>query len=666
MSTEKDTILINIMYTGDYTNKNIGHEIINLYKDDNGDNYIYISPYGRIDAKKFDKVETVLLARGAGTNCIQILAKAEIDKENSKIFKYEKPKYKKNSDEYKKLRNDFYTNVLGINNIIEFEKNNKKELAIKYLSQLEKDENLSNLDEEKIKQLEVFYIRKKLLNPTKEIKEECKPLNKIKIKKEFKGSNKLQKREVENIILHSFFENINSYNYNNYRDDISSDCLISKFNELYNKKNETDYILKEASKQFNLKKGTLRKLMQCQTDEDKVKYLDFLKASFENSKIFRNWMNYREHHNKQKEFLSNKSITYQDRSLDEIFSNNEGQETAAYITFKASEVVKPKNKILINYKEGVGRYEFDKEELKLSNIKLKNQSCCKYLKEEDFKDTNFKAFEEKLKKLFEENEATNTLNESKYQDDNRTFIDIMGKQYDELAYSNMFAYFFNSNPNLFKDFAKELSILQVADRQDYIFNDKQKTQLQDIKTDKIYEVKREDGHIDILIFTDNDVFIIENKIKSKIHGNKYDPYTETYVTNQLIEYYKYINRMNLENDKNEEEDNVKNGISSKNQHYLIFKPDYNDIDINKMLKITNEEDILKKYKVINYSDLLRIFKKIETNDLKNNIYYQEFKKAIQIHTEETDNIIEKEMEYKFRQAIEKAKPKSKQACPNLT
>ena len=124
--------------------------------------------------------------------------------------------------------------------------------------------------------------------------------------------------------------------------------------------------------------------------------------------------------------------------------------------------------------------------------------------------------------------------------------------------------------------------------------------------------------------------------------------------------------MNLENDKNEEEDNVKNGISSKNQHYLIFKPDYNDIDINKMLKITNEEDILKKYKVINYSDLLRIFKKIETNDLKNNIYYQEFKKAIQIHTEETDNIIEKEMEYKFRQAIEKAKPKSKQACPNLT
>ena len=39
----KDVILINKMCTGSFTISNIGHEIINYFKDDNGDNYIYTS-----------------------------------------------------------------------------------------------------------------------------------------------------------------------------------------------------------------------------------------------------------------------------------------------------------------------------------------------------------------------------------------------------------------------------------------------------------------------------------------------------------------------------------------------------------------------------------------------------------------------------------------------
>ena len=44
-------IIINHMFTGDYLNDNIGHEIINLFKDDNGENYIYLCKDGKYDIK---------------------------------------------------------------------------------------------------------------------------------------------------------------------------------------------------------------------------------------------------------------------------------------------------------------------------------------------------------------------------------------------------------------------------------------------------------------------------------------------------------------------------------------------------------------------------------------------------------------------------------------
>ena len=44
---EKGRILLNIMYTGKYISEynKIGHEIINLFKADDGNNYIYVTPF---------------------------------------------------------------------------------------------------------------------------------------------------------------------------------------------------------------------------------------------------------------------------------------------------------------------------------------------------------------------------------------------------------------------------------------------------------------------------------------------------------------------------------------------------------------------------------------------------------------------------------------------
>ena len=73
-------ILINVLYTGTYisdTNK-IGHEIINMFKDDLGRNYIYVTPYGNIADVHDNQIDAVVMVRSIGDKCVEIIAKAEM------------------------------------------------------------------------------------------------------------------------------------------------------------------------------------------------------------------------------------------------------------------------------------------------------------------------------------------------------------------------------------------------------------------------------------------------------------------------------------------------------------------------------------------------------------------------------------------------------------
>lgn len=74
---KKYEILLNKMFTGKYTENNIGHEIINLYKCDNGNNYIYILPYGGIAKEHNDRIRYILLVGAEKEHRIPVLAKVE-------------------------------------------------------------------------------------------------------------------------------------------------------------------------------------------------------------------------------------------------------------------------------------------------------------------------------------------------------------------------------------------------------------------------------------------------------------------------------------------------------------------------------------------------------------------------------------------------------------
>ena len=74
-----DEILINQLFAGTYLNEgaNIGHEVINLFKDDSGNNYLYITPGGKIDMN-FHPVKSVLFVRNIeGKTTVEVIAKAE-------------------------------------------------------------------------------------------------------------------------------------------------------------------------------------------------------------------------------------------------------------------------------------------------------------------------------------------------------------------------------------------------------------------------------------------------------------------------------------------------------------------------------------------------------------------------------------------------------------
>lgn len=73
-----DEIVINRMYNGNYLNDNLGHEIINLYKSDNGNNYIYLNHLGTFSANHSGKIGVVLMVRTVpGKKTLEVLGKAE-------------------------------------------------------------------------------------------------------------------------------------------------------------------------------------------------------------------------------------------------------------------------------------------------------------------------------------------------------------------------------------------------------------------------------------------------------------------------------------------------------------------------------------------------------------------------------------------------------------
>ena len=745
-----DTILINTMYTGNYTNENIGHEIINLYKADNTKNYIYISPYGKIHNDRYDKLKTILLARPAGRNRLEIIAKANIIKQFNKDIQedtadlkefYEQKLYKnkKINELNDKVKTQYFLEqIIEENDIFGLSKEDaEKKLCIEWfiknrigLKKISDRFIMSRIivTQEQMKNIQYEFIWQQLKNNIEITDKKTKVKYLINDKNIRHNKEEVTEKKIEFI---NSFNNTMTINLNELKNELKNENLKNKFEKL----SQYVKIYNELLKGNDIKK---------ETKDDIKKYFE------KDTYIAKDWKNRRKLHNHHMKLIKDLKIQYGKVDLDKIIKDNKWDDVNAHFTFEA-EVMRPEKSIYIEYtspgnnkdeseptqsiqNKNTGSMSSQEEECAkfvdikkgensrtyiFEEIKYRNQSCMKYIqdkkhewinKEEILNNTDYDEFKNKKggsniyaviskiimdETLWKDEDASTKIVEN--DDDTNAyeqfFLDITGNQYDELAYSNMFSYFFKKYPEIFVCFANE--VLNVKD----------------VNTANTFEVIREENNVDILIETDNDIFVIENKVKSHINGEKYIDDTSQN-TNNSEEH----NGIDSANKKNDIVETDKKGIEYtnqlikyynyveskypqyKNKHYYIFKPDYNNTEEElrqKIEKIKNKaeiEPIINEYHHINYSVIFNFYKnkpkewlcktlgsdngksagnedskKVQYTEqiITDYVYFKDFIRALKRHINPTDNTNELIMKYKFKQAIKKAQ-NGENPCPNLT
>lgn len=397
----------------------------------------------------------------------------------------------------------------------------------------------------------------------------------------------------------------------------------------------------------------------------------------------------KERHKINEQYINDNKIKYGGVFLNEIFNNNDydgrTNDSAMFVTYKVDKIVKPKKRIYIsreNLKEGVKNIlENDEQENEIGKVfwlnkddnkdKDKYKPCGTELKTY-FTTKKEHAFENLKGIIDDEDNWENVTIEEKtedilenYKPRKHNLIDIIHKTRDELTYSNLLAYMLMQEPLK----ASFCSFFRTKD-------------VENLSED--YVVAREDGNIDILIQDDENIIVIENKIKSDINGWKTENKNSESVTNQLHKYIhyvygevwdknkscykkveetdkKYLSIKNFQDElKSQEESKSQEEPQKRNRHFFILKPKYNNLSktsINEEIEDFEDKNVKNsgierkgEYKIISYADLYNHFKDIECNAM----YFKEFKSAIERHSYDVDNIQEHQMFERFVEIIKKS------------
>ena len=300
----------------------------------------------------------------------------------------------------------------------------------------------------------------------------------------------------------------------------------------------------------------------------------------------------------QNEFIKRHQITYGNVLLSEIYENGDNE---ILITFKTDKLRTVKEPVFLIEDESK-RYKYENHYF-LPEKHFSTQSLKMYYFENEFP-KDYEVFKDLLNDSEVWNEENTTskidLDEIYSFESHEGFLSVIKKEDDELVMSNLFSYIFNQNKYVFKDFVKQ--VLEIKDFK--------------IK----YNIVREKHNIDLLIENEDSVIIIENKIKSKINGEKS---TSGKKESQLSKYVK----------------SAKKNYKGKKLNFFIFAPDYNQINLDSY-KEGNE------YTIINYSKIYDFYFK-NAGRMLNVKYFKEFLDALYIHTKSIDNTNFEKMKKQF-------------------
>ncbi|MCU4706402.1 PD-(D/E)XK nuclease family protein [Mycoplasma sp. CSL7503-lung] len=324
----------------------------------------------------------------------------------------------------------------------------------------------------------------------------------------------------------------------------------------------------------------------------------------------------------QKDEIKKNKITYGGILLDKIFHQNRFKKNEThnniYITFEAKKVVKSAEVFYITTDQNDNEYT-GKKIYKIPGKTMLGRSSRRYYKEDEIEKSNIY---KELKKIINDDslwdKETKVFKPKENDGWNKrdNLLEIIGKDYDELSYSNLIYYFLNKYPELTKDFVK--NVLKIED---------EKLDFNNFKIEREWEridislwIKKEDQNNKV------DLIVIENKIKSNVSKYK-DERT------QLEKYKETVNK---------EKNKMKNIDKT---YFYVLSPNYNEI------KLSNDD-----WKKIRYSELLNCFKKFNDfynfqEDQFNKLLFENFIKNIEKQSKDIDNNLEEKSEWIFNKRI---------------
>ena len=349
---------------------------------------------------------------------------------------------------------------------------------------------------------------------------------------------------------------------------------------------------------------------------------------------------FRDIHNSQIEYINNNNIKYNNILLNELYRNNNTEYgLSIYITYEAENVVKVKKPFYLYIDTDNKKFnKITKNDTQLSRNRLSGSAGATFYPESDIDFAKLKNLIDRKELWGDETECYKDIAKTKI-DDDFTFLSLIKKEYDELAFSNMFAYYFKKNSNLLNDIlSKSRKYNSITVSQPFLQTkveiNKPNTSQEEVKsdttqTDTNKRIAREEKNIDILIddVQSSTVIVIENKIKSELNGR----HSTDSILNQLDKYYDYTE---------------KEYASYKNKVYLLLVPNYSRITKDSLIS-----DKQKNFDIIHYSDLYDILKQNHVEDK----YYEDFVKAVNFHSNDIDNHFEDIMKRKMQKLINESK-----------
>ena len=317
--------------------------------------------------------------------------------------------------------------------------------------------------------------------------------------------------------------------------------------------------------------------------------------------------------NDQKDYVKSHGIVYGKVPLDRIFEGYEQNST--YVSFKAGEIKAPIAPIyLYNSKSKINPDE--KYGVKMEG-NFERQALHQYYNQNE---NDYAVLRKILDDKSRWGDDPTKLVEVEFDKSKTNILTILGKDHDELAYSNLIAYLLSSDEELSRNFFTDVLKLEPSGE---------------------LSVRREVKNIDLLLSDDNNIVVIENKIKSAINGVKDADRSivngKEDMESQLSKYYDYANSLGKQN--------------KKKVSFFIFSPNYNHLDLKGLKNAEN-------YKSVFYSELYEFFYNYHKTKKTYTNYYDILCEALIPHCRKVDNSNTEIMQERFATAIKEVRSKS--------